>query len=202
MDETWHALGATPIHEARRRAGIISELTFNKPTMVDGAERFAWNDGAGQSSVWYFLADGRALLLTYDPEADLSVGWRDYAAQEALYDDVPEDLVCLVRDRPANNESGNVQDVATGRTIHWACGVFWFDDEQWRVAEGLLDYCDQTGIDPMIGSEFVYCLDVYRFGKDFITPEAVVADTESHWFIDADEGDELAVVQQIFARYS
>ncbi|SCL72124.1 hypothetical protein [Micromonospora peucetia] len=130
------------------------------------------------------------------------MGWDDYAGQEALYHDVPEDLVRLVRDRPANKPLGNVKDVTTGRTIHWACGVFWFDGEQWRVAEGLLDHCDQTGIDPMMGSEFVYCLDAYRFGKDFLTPEAVVADPGSDWFIDADEGDELAAVQEMFARYS
>ncbi|MEU6076302.1 hypothetical protein [Micromonospora sp. NPDC047074] len=201
MDETWHALGATPIREVRRRAAIISELTFHKPTVVDGAERFAWDDHGGQSTVWHFLPDGQALLLTLDPEADLSVGWDDYAGQEALYGDVPEELVRLVRDRPATSRSGNVTDVPTGRTIQWACGVFWFDGERWRVAEGLLDHCDETGIDPMIGSGFAYCLGAYRFGEDFLTPEAVVADTEHSWWIDADEGDELAVVQEIFARY-
>ncbi|WP_199729352.1 hypothetical protein [Micromonospora sp. M71_S20] len=201
MDETWHALRVTPIREVRRRAAIVSELTFHKPTMVDAAERFAWDDNGGQSTLWHFLADGRALLLTFGPEADLSVGWDQYAAQEALYGDVPEDLVRLVRDRPASNAAGNVTDVPTGRTIHWACGVFWFDGEQWRVAEGLLDHCDRTGVDPMIGSEFVYCLDVYRFGQDFVTPEAVVADTEHGWYVDADEGDELTAVQEIFARY-
>lgn len=202
MDETWHALCATPIDEVRRRAAIVSKLTFHAPTTVDGAEQFAWDDGGGQSTVWHFVPDGRALLLTFGPEADLSVGWDEYAAQEALYGDVPEDLVRLVRDRPANKRFGAVVDVPTGRTIHWACGVFWFDGEQWRVAEGLLDHCDETGIDPMIGSEFAYCLGVYRFGRDFLTPEAVVADTEHGWYVDADEGDELPAVREIFARHA
>ncbi|MER7334108.1 MULTISPECIES: hypothetical protein [unclassified Micromonospora] len=201
MDDTWHALRATPIREARRRAAIVSELTYNEPTTVDDAERFAWNDGGGQSTVWYFVPDGRALLLTFDPEADLSVGWDQYDEQESLYRDVPDDLVHLARNRPPNHESSNVTDRETGDRIHWACGVFWFDDEQWRVAEGLLDHCDQTGVDPMIGSAFDYCLGVYRFGRDFLTPEEVVEDQTSGWFIDADEGDELAVVQRIFARY-
>ncbi|MGK5518724.1 hypothetical protein ACSNN9_05145 [Micromonospora sp. URMC 107] len=52
------------------------------------------------------------------------------------------------------------------------------------------------------GSEFVYCLDVYRFGRDFLTPEAVVADTRYSWHVEADEGDDLAAVPEIFVRYA
>ncbi|MEU5948967.1 hypothetical protein ABZ793_25875 [Micromonospora sp. NPDC047465] len=129
------------------------------------------------------------------------MGWDQYVEQEPLYRDVPEDLVRLVRNRPPNNESSNVTDRETGERIHSACGVFWFDDEQWRVAEGLLDHCDQTGIDPMIGPGFDYSPAVYRFGHDFLTPESVVEDQTSDWLIDADEGDDLAVVRRIFARY-
>ncbi|MDT0531699.1 hypothetical protein RM555_22165 [Micromonospora sp. DSM 115977] len=58
MDETWHALRATPIGEVRRRAAIVSELTFHAPTTVDGAERFAWDDGGGQSTVWHLPRTG------------------------------------------------------------------------------------------------------------------------------------------------
>ncbi|MCF2437173.1 hypothetical protein LV779_36355 [Streptomyces thinghirensis] len=49
----------------------------------------------------------------------------DFALQESFYNGVPESLVALVRDRPENYESLNLTDSTTGRTIHYAGGVFW-----------------------------------------------------------------------------
>lgn len=167
MSETWEALKATPLVEVRRRAATIGAAAEVAPMVVDGAERFAWNDGGGQSAVWYFTPDGRALLLTFDHETDLNLyAEGDYALQESLYRGVPEGLVRLVRDRPENYESLNLTDEATGNTIFYAGGVFWFDGEGWRAAEGFSAYCEEQGFDPMVESGFEYCLKVYGFGRE------------------------------------
>lgn len=63
-EDTWDAVRATPLAEVRRRAAIVGEIVEVAPGTVDGARRFGWNDGGGQSAVWYFTGDGRGLLLT------------------------------------------------------------------------------------------------------------------------------------------
>ncbi|MHC8562721.1 hypothetical protein ACW23B_16275 [Streptomyces albidoflavus] len=55
---TWQALQATALGEVRRRAALVAAEADVEPATVDGAERLAWNDGGGQSAVWYFTADG------------------------------------------------------------------------------------------------------------------------------------------------
>ncbi|MFD0548175.1 hypothetical protein ACFQ0X_02615 [Streptomyces rectiviolaceus] len=202
-DETWDALKATPIVEIRRRAAIINTIADVSPVTVQGAQRFAWNDSGGQSAVWYFVPDGRAMLLTFDHESELNLyAEGTYAEQESLYGGVPADLVQLVRDRPENYESLNLTDSGTGGTIHYAGGVFWFDGEQWRAAEGFLDHCDQEGLDPMTESGFDYCLDDYLLGQEF-TAEAFIAYRDADdWYDTAAEKDEaLASVAEIFARH-
>ncbi|TQM81366.1 hypothetical protein FHX81_3731 [Saccharothrix saharensis] len=171
MSETWEALRTTPLVEVRRRAAIVGETADVAPMTVDGAQRFGWNDRGGQSAVWYFTPEGRALLLTFDHETDLNLyAEGDYALQESLYRGVPEDLVRLVRNRPENYESLNLADEATGSTIHYAGGVFWFDGERWHAAEGFLEHCEREGLDPMVESGFEYCLEAYRFGRDLTAP--------------------------------
>ncbi|MFJ6697984.1 hypothetical protein ACIQM4_18215 [Streptomyces sp. NPDC091272] len=164
----WDALVATPLPEVRRRAAVMDERAGVEPVAVPGARRLAWNDGGGQSAVWYFAEDGRVLLLTFDHESELNLyAEEDYALQESLYDGVPESLVALVRDRPENYESLNLTDSATGRSIHYAGGVFWYDGTHWHVSEGLARYCRREDIDPFGESGFEYCLRGYRFGQDF-----------------------------------
>ncbi|MEU4738903.1 hypothetical protein AB0G02_00380 [Actinosynnema sp. NPDC023658] len=202
-DDTWAALQATPLAETRRRAAIIDEITGITPVAVEGAERFAWNDSGGQSAVWYFTPDGRALLLTFDHELELNLyAEGDYALQESLYRGVPEDLVHLVRDRPENYESLNLLEPGTDRTIHYAGGVFWFDGEQWRPAEGFVAHCEQEGLDGMVESGFDYCLDAYLFGRDF-TPEAVVENRVGHgWYEEeAERATAVTEVRAVFARH-
>ncbi|WP_439678656.1 hypothetical protein [Embleya sp. MST-111070] len=127
-DVTWDALAATPLPEVRRRAAVMDDLAGVAPVAVTGARRLAWNDGGGQSAVWYFAEDGRVLLLTFDHESALNLyAEEDFALQESFYRGVPESLVALVRDRPENYESLNLTESATGRTIHYAGGVFWYD---------------------------------------------------------------------------
>ncbi|MEU2249658.1 hypothetical protein [Streptomyces sp. NPDC019224] len=171
ITSTWDALAATPLSEVRRRAAVMDELAKVAPVTVPGAQRLAWNDGGGQSAVWYFAEDGRALLLTFDHEAQLNMfGEDEFALQEAFYKGVPDDLVALVRDRPESYESLNLTDFATGRTIHYAGGVFWYDGTRWHVADGVAEYCRREDIDLFNESGFDYCLRGYCFGREF-TPE-------------------------------
>ena len=204
MNETWEALAATPLVEVRRRAAIIGEIAEVAPMVVDGAQRFGWNDRGGQSAVWYFPPEGRALLLTFDHETDLNLyAEGDYAVQESFYRGVPEDLVRLVRDRPENYESLNLTDEATRRTIHYAGGVFWFDGVRWRAAEGFLEHCEREGLAPMVESGFGYCTEPYLFGREF-TPEAVLESRIGEgWYEDQDDrAAGLAGIREVFARHA
>ncbi|NEC15457.1 hypothetical protein G3I34_24935 [Streptomyces sp. SID8014] len=172
---TWQALQATPLDEVRRRAALVAAEVDVEPTTVDGAERLAWNDGGGQSAVWYFTTDGRALLLTFDHEGSLNLyAEDDYALQASLYEGVPDDLVALVRDRPENYESLNLTDPESGATIHYAGGVFWFDGESgrggWHIADGLAAYCEREKIELNGEAGFSYCLAPYHFGEEFPEP--------------------------------
>ncbi|MFC3448744.1 hypothetical protein [Amycolatopsis speibonae] len=201
-EEIWAALGATTLDEVRRRAAIIDAVTEIEPVEVDGATRFAWNDGGGQSAVWYFTPDRHALLLTFDHESALNLfAEGTYEDQTALYGGVPEHLVRLVRDRPENYESLNIVDEDTGATILYAGGVFWFDGERWSQAEGFLDHCRREGFDAFSESGFTYCLGDYRFGEEF-SPEAIVeARAEDGYYEDdAERRKGLAEIKEIFAR--
>ncbi|MFJ2590087.1 hypothetical protein [Streptomyces sp. NPDC087538] len=199
----WDALAATPLPEARRRAAIMDDLAGVEPVTVTGARRLAWNDGGGQSAVWYFAEDGRVLLLTFDHESALNLyAEEDFALQESFYEGVPEPLVALVRDRPENYESLNLTDSATGRTIHYAGGVFWYDGTRWHVSDGLAEYCRREDADLFGESGFDYCLDVYRFGQDF-TPETVVAirDEDGSYEDEKEKEADLPDVREVFTRH-
>lgn len=200
-EEIWAALAATPMGELKRRAAIVEELTDACGPNVGSATRYAWNDGGGQSAVWYFVPDGRALLLTFDHETALNLyAVGDYALQESLYDGVPEDLVRLVRDRPENYESLNLKDEETGATIHYAGGVFWYDGEQWRPSDGLMAHCERRGLDMYGESGFGFCLNNYFLEREF-TPEAVVEHRAAEYMYGDDDArqEDLDEVREIFA---
>ncbi|ONM48601.1 hypothetical protein [Nocardia donostiensis] len=203
-EETWAALKATPLAELRRRAAIVSELFESVPKSVDGAQRYGWYDGSGQSTVWYFSTGDRVLLLTFHHEEALNLCYDDsnYALQEHFYDGVPEDLVRLVRNRPENGESLNLTDPETENTIHAASGIFWYDGCRWHIADGVVDCCrsedlvffDECGLDT--------CLHVYQFGQDF-TPEDIIRN-RAWWGWYADDSAEqaaLADLREIVARH-
>lgn len=199
----WDALAATPLPEVRRRAAVVDDLAEVEPVTVPGARRLAWNDGGGQSAVWYFAEDGRVLLLTFDHESELNLyAEDDFVLQESFYEGVPESLVVLVRDHPENYESLNLTDSATGRTIHYAGGVFWYDGTRWHVSDGLAEYCRREGADLFGESGFDYCLDVYRFGQDF-TPETVVAirDENGRYENEKEKEADLHGVRDVFTRH-
>ncbi|MFF9798808.1 hypothetical protein ACF1G3_15410 [Streptomyces rochei] len=189
--------------EIRRRAAVLDDLAEVDPVTVPGAHRLAWNDGGGQSAVWYFTEDGRALLLTFDHESVLNLyAEDDFALQESFFEGVPESLVTLVRDRPENYESLNLTDATTGRTIHYAGGVFWYDGTRWQVSDGLAEYCRREGVDLFGESGFDYCLDAYRLGQDF-TPESIVADRDEdgRYEDEKDREADLAGLREVFGRH-
>ena len=200
----WSHLIATPLPEIRRRAVIIDALTDITPVTVPGARRWAWNDGGGQSAVWYFADDGRVLLLTFEHELSLNLyAEGDFSLQESLYGGVPESLMALVRDRPENYESLNLTDRVTGRTIHYAGGIFWCDGSTWRIADGLVTYCRDRGLDLFTESGFEYCLSDYLFGSD-LTAETLVAarDADGQYVDDADKARDLDRTRAVFDRYA
>lgn len=199
----WDALTVTPLPEIRRRAAVLDDLAQVDPVTVPGAHRLAWNDGGGQSAVWYFTEDGRVLLLTFDHESVLNLyAEDDFALQESFFEGVPESLVTLVRDRPENYESLNLTDATTGRTIHYAGGVFWYDGTRWQVSDGLAEYCRREGLDLFGESGFDYCLDAYRLGQDF-TPESIVADRDEdgRYENEKDREADLAGLREVFGRH-
>lgn len=199
----WDALTVTPLPEIRRRAAVLDDLAQVDPVTVPGAHRLAWNDGGGQSAVWYFTEDGRVLLLTFDHESVLNLyAEDDFALQESFFEGVPDSLVTLVRDRPENYESLNLTDATTGRTIHYAGGVFWYDGTRWQVSDGLAEYCRREGVDLFGESGFDYCLDAYRLGQDF-TPESIVAgrDEDGRYQDEKDREADLAGLREVFGRH-
>ncbi|MDQ8704716.1 hypothetical protein RCO28_19785 [Streptomyces sp. LHD-70] len=202
---TWAALRALPLSEVRRRAAVITEVTEIGPMTVDGAERFAWNDSGGQSAVWYFTADGRALLLTFDHESPLNLyAEDDYALQRSMYDGVPEDLLRLVLDRPENYESLNLTDPRSGGTIHYAGGVFWFDAERWHIADGTRTHCAREQLDLFVESGFDYCLSEYLLDTPDFTAEALVKYRagDGYYEDEEDSTDHLVTLTEIFARHA
>ncbi|MEV5094527.1 hypothetical protein ACFC5H_18100 [Streptomyces rochei] len=199
----WDALTVTPLPEIRRRAAVLDDLAQVDPVTVPGAHRLAWNDGGGQSAVWYFTEDGRVLLLTFDHESVLNLyAEDDFALQESFFEGVPDSLVTLVRDRPENYESLNLTDATTGRTIHYAGGVFWYDGTRWQVSDGLAEYCRREGLDLFGESGFDYCLDAYRLGQDF-TPESIVAgrDEDGRYEDEKEREADLAGLREVFGRH-
>ncbi|MGC4907796.1 hypothetical protein ACLQ2J_19000 [Streptomyces cyaneofuscatus] len=116
----WEALAATPLPEVRRRAAVMDELAEVGPVTVTGAHRLAWNDGGGQSAVWYFAQDGRALLLTFDHEATLNLyAEEDFDLQEFFYQDFTPESVVAARDAEGcyKDAEGKAADLAAVREI-------------------------------------------------------------------------------------
>ncbi|WP_053141746.1 hypothetical protein [Streptomyces ambofaciens] len=199
----WDALVATPLPEVRHRAAVVDDLAEVKPVTVAGAHRLAWNDRGGQSAVWYFTDDGRVLLLTFDHESSLNLyAEEDFALQESFFEGVPEPLVALVRDRPENYESLNLTDSATGRTIHYAGGVFWYDGTHWHVSSGLAEHCRREDVDLFGESGFDYCLGVYRFGQDFTAETSVAIREEDGRYDDEKQKEaDLTSVREVLIRH-
>lgn len=179
--QCWQLFSQTPLPEIIRRVSLLAEFENCAETEVDGARRFGWEDGGGQFAVWYFLSDGRAMLLTSDHELQLNVlgGPEEYAVQTSFFDGVPADLVALVTDRPEHDETFNIEG-PDGHTIETAGGVFFFDGQRWQISPGVLAYLadgqpvDSTTVDDVLfESGFTTCLESYCFGEEF-TVDAIM----------------------------
>jgi hypothetical protein len=205
-------LDATPLAELRRRAAIVSALSYGPASFsqesvsyrVDGATRFAWNDSGGQSVKWYFTDTGRALLLGFEHEGELNAfGPTDgFALQRSYYRGVPEDLMRYAADRTPAYENQPLTDPVTGASLHAATGVCWYDGAHWHIADGLLEYCADKGID--LDYEAGLDMSPYVLDRDF-TPETYL----DHYY-HRDEGDDLPAAERaalldairpVFAQY-
>lgn len=182
----WEELQRTPIADVRHRAAIVDAWNDIEHVDVPGGTRYAWNDGGGQASGWFFADDGRVLLLTYDHESALNFYDDDYSAQRSLFEGVPTELVAMVANQPENYEFLNVG--TTGDTLPHASGVFWFDGSAWHVAQGLTDYCAGNGIDLYTDTGFAndvgfdYTVRDCLFGKEF-TPESIIGEQVANgWY--------------------
>jgi hypothetical protein len=205
-------LDAMPLAELRRRAAIVTALSggpasFSQRSVsyrVGGATRFAWNDSGGQSVRWYFTDDGRALLLAFEHEGELNVPGPvdDFALQRTYYRGVPDDLMRYAGDRTAAYENLTLADPETGATLLTATGVCWYDGAHWHVADGLVQYCADEGID----LDFESGLDMspYVLDRDF-TPESYL---DHYYYRDdgnslpaAERAAALDTIRPVFARY-
>jgi len=202
----WVALQQTALDELRRRAAILQVVKNIKPTPVEGVVRYAWNDGGGQCAVWYFLSDGRALLLTYDHERALNVytGGDDadaYRSQLSFFEGAPAELVALVTNQPENRETLNVSDGA-GNAVFTASSVFWFDGAAWHIAEGLLNYCSQHNLSVFDDSGFDYCVAYYLLGGPFTAETLVAKLVESGAYESENEQTEARLrIEQLIAEH-
>ncbi|MFC8093565.1 hypothetical protein [Streptomyces sp. NPDC057301] len=206
-EEIWTALQRTSFADPKRRVTVVDALlTDSQRATVTGAERFAYHNGAGDSAVWYFTADGRILLLTQWHESELNTygdhdeADEDFAVQDSYFDGVPADLVGLVRNQPETTESFNIR-TRLGDSIHSATGVFWFDGIRWRVAEGLVEHCRRKDID--LYEESGLCsLNSCLLGEEF-TPERYF--THHRCVDDLDEMEQrtaMDVIRAAFARHA
>lgn len=202
--EVWEALQATASAEVLRRTTIIGQSIGIPPFPLGNAVMNIWKDWSGQRAVWYFTTDGRILLTTIDHETSLNMAVHgDYTRQRQLYDGVPDDLLVYVRNGPDTPDHYNLVQSRTQETIYIAGGVFWYDGRHWHIADGLAEHCRREGLDLFAESGFDYCLDFYRFGRDF-TPEALVDDRVlCGEFTNPEEHQEaLAEFRELFAAYT
>ncbi|MFD5895317.1 hypothetical protein [Streptomyces sp. NPDC060366] len=76
----------------------------------------------------------------------------------------------------------------TGATLLMATGVCWYDGARWHVADGLLEYCAEHGID--LDFESGLDLSPYVLDRDF-TPESYL----DHYY-HRDDADTLTVAER------
>ena len=83
--------------------------------------------------------------------------------------------------------------------------MFWFDGSSWHVSAGLVEHCQEQGIDDLFfESGTPWCLDDYLFGAEFI-PEAMVDEKAKLGFYKPDQtptrDEDLAKFSAAFARH-
>ncbi|WP_119698831.1 hypothetical protein [Microbacterium halotolerans] len=143
--------------ELHRRAAILSTLFSDGEARLHGAPmlatRCSLQSRTGETTVWIFTEDGRALLLIRHPDVTLDDGTAEgeLAASRRLLDGVPDDLLACIAaagERPDGAvaqhalEFGLLGDAPVPRIT----GVFWFDGSTWRVTRGLLEIAVRDGL--------------------------------------------------------
>lgn len=143
--------------ELRRRAVIMSTLFSGGEARLHGAPMLATRcnlqSRTGETTVWIFTDDGRALLLIRHPDVTLDDGTDEgeLAASRRLLDGVPDDLLACIAaagERPDGAiaqhalEFGLVADAPVPRIT----GVFWFDGTTWHATRGLLEIAIRDGL--------------------------------------------------------
>lgn len=192
MEDELAALDTLPLEELQWRMAIVTDLTGTAASCsqstherrLAGATRYAWNDSGGTSLLVYVTDDGRALIVTFEAESALNIGFgdEDHPYLSAMLRGVPSDLRQLTEE--AGQDAGDhypdlvLTDTVTGRRLIAATGVFWHDGRRWHVADGVLAVCAEEGIDPVV--ECGALPSVYLLGQEF-TPDAYYA----RWVHDA-----------------
>ncbi|NMM83024.1 hypothetical protein B2J88_01345 [Rhodococcus sp. SRB_17] len=175
MDETpWSLLDRLPVKALRRRAHVLKALSGAESLSIDGCALVRGESGGGDNASWLFAADGRILLLVFDHESPLNL-YSDYevAAQVAMYDGIPDELVAYVRGLLDEDPFLMVGNDA--EAVPAASGVFWFDGLAWRPADGLETLVAERGLDLVYDSGVAHCTSWYLLDQEF-TPESLIAD--------------------------
>lgn len=145
-----------------------------------GGSLVRWENGGGDDASWFFAADGRVLLLVFDHESALNL-YADYevAAQKAMYDGVPDELIAPVRGLAEEDPFLMMGDGADA--VPASSGVFWSDGHRWCPAEGLVNLVADRGLDLVRDSGVDPCTGWYLLGQEF-TPESLLAEDAGPMF--------------------
>ncbi|MCX5400980.1 hypothetical protein [Streptomyces sp. NBC_00102] len=135
-------LRRTHPRELRRRLEVLTRADGREPATAGGVTHLGFGNGEGGSVNAWMAADGRALLVTFDPAGVLNSPG-DARAQAALYEGVPADLLALVRDVPRADTTPVVPH-PDGGTLVAATGVFHFSGPC-AMADGLVTRLQETG---------------------------------------------------------
>ncbi|WP_053734006.1 DUF6357 family protein [Nocardia sp. NRRL S-836] len=131
-------LRRTHPRELRRRLEVLTLVDGREPATVAGVTHYGFGDAV---NAW-FTAGGRGLVVTFDRTSALDCS-DDAAAQAALYDGVPADLLALVRNAPESSTALNVPH-PDGGTLVAATGIFTFAGPC-AMADGLVSRLQETG---------------------------------------------------------
>lgn len=208
------ALNAMSLAELRWRMSIVTELTGTaascaqetRPYRMDGATRYAWNDSGGTSLLLYLTDDGRALLLTFEADHVLNIGFGDHDHDylRAMYRGVPADLRALT-EVPEQDAGDCYTDLGLtepdGRQLLAATGVFWYDGKRWQHAtEGVLAACALEGT-KLTEEPSALTTPVFFAGEEF-TPERYFTTWFGHERLSSDRSAHLReLIHEAFARH-
>lgn len=137
-------LRRTHPRELRRRLEVLTRADGREPVTAGEVTHLGFGNGNGDTVNAWLAADGRALVVTFDPTSALNPLDDAGAHAAALYEGVPADLLALVRDVPATDTTLNVPH-PDGGTLVAATGVFHFSGPC-AMADGLVTRLQEAGL--------------------------------------------------------